>query len=97
MPVKTKVIKTNSKPFISEKTKELIQEKKAAIDSHKATRNPTDLIEYKRLTKLVQKAVANDRKKHLTEDLQVGASPKSAWRQAKTIMGQNNNTAPKNI
>ena len=39
MPVKTKVIKANSKPFISEETKELIQEKKAALESHKA--NPT--------------------------------------------------------
>ena len=97
MPVKTKVIKATLKPFITEETKNLIKEKQAALNKHKTSKDPADLTEYKRLTKLVQKAVANDRTKNLTEDLQTASTLKAAWRQAKTIMGQGNNTAPKNI
>lgn len=41
--------------------------------------------------------MARDRRKNLSKDLQVDSTPKNAWRQAKTLMGQGTNTAPKNI
>lgn len=47
MPVRTKVIKANFMPFITEDTKDLIKQKHKALHNHKTTRNPEDLAKYK--------------------------------------------------
>ena len=83
MPVKTKLLKSSSKPFITNETKELIKAKHQSLLRHRTTRDPDELQTYKRLSKKVQKQVALDRRKNLEKDLQPETKPKQAWRQAK--------------
>ena len=97
MPIKTKQMRGNSKPFISDDTNQLIRSKHQALQIYKTTRDPANLDQYKTLTKQVQKAVAIDRKQWLKEDLREASSPKQAWRQARVLMGQGKSPSPRHI
>ena len=47
MPVKTKLLKSCTKPFITDETKELIKAQHQTLLRHRTTRNPDELQIYK--------------------------------------------------
>ena len=75
-------------------TKSLIKEKVTALANFKSINQPQDLIGYKRLTKLVQKAVHKDRQTWIKSDLQPGSFSKAAWVHAISILGQAESSSP---
>ena len=97
IPVKTKPLKDNGKPFISDETKEIINEKAKAWSIYKATGRVDDYDRYKTLSKLVQKEVGKDRTKWMKKGLGSSDSSKDAWRKAKLLMGKSQQTSPKSI
>ncbi len=86
-----------AKPYISEETKALVEDKKSAWSKYKSSGDITDHQNYKHLTKLVHRAVAVDRKDWLMADHDHAATPKAAWAKAKKLLGTDSTVGSKAI
>ena len=91
------VVKGSPKPYITQPTKDLIKEKARALSTARASNSADDLSEYKRITKLVQKAVHKDKKAWLESDLGPQKSPRAAWARACLLLGQPSATSPSSV
>ena len=63
IPIRVKIMKNSSKPYITEETKHKIKIKSAAWERYKTSRKKQDYDDYKKLTKEVQGLVAKNRTK----------------------------------
>ena len=93
-PVKTIQIREKYCPFLTEETKQMINERNVLLKEASKTGDKILLREAKIRAKEVKKAVENDKKLGLMRDLGDYSSSKLAWKAARKVLGITKNLAP---
>ena len=93
-PIKVFQMRKNYTPFLSDKTKEMIQSRNswkelAATKGYQSAEKFT-----KELGKEIKKAAAEDKKMYFNKDFSECGDRSNAWKTAKILLGVNNNLSP---
>ena len=93
-PIKTFQMRKHYSPYVSDRTKTLMMERKALQEQATHIGDKIALKKAKKKGKEIKKALIEDETEYYKKDFGEQMDLSSAWRTARVILGENNNLAP---
>ena len=93
-PIKTFQMRKNYSPFVSEKTKRMMQERNELKEEALKTGNRDAERLFKKKGREIKKALSEDEREYFSKDFGEISNPANAWKTAKVILGVNSSLAP---